>query len=141
MVPKEGTMFDELRKRPIQTAAAAAVAAIAILNGIPPLVDEYLPWYGNRLGGVLDLLPSLVVSVVIGAAVYFALQYSRYRSALRKVTRDYIVDVQDWMNRADPAKYPGTQSEPVKRGEASADPEWGNQIVGRYGLPPEREYR
>jgi hypothetical protein len=134
-----GNMLDEFRKRPIPSAVAAVIGVLAIINGVPPAVDQNLPWFAQRFQGMSEWLPSVVVALVIGPAVYFGLQYGRYRSALRKVVRDYMVDVADRNTQIDPEHY-GPMSDGVKRGEESADPEWGNKILAKYGLPPEKEY-
>lgn len=137
-------MLDQIKKHPVVSAAAGVVAVMGALAVVKGFVTDTWPWMvastASASTWVADWGPVVVAGLASGMAIYFGLQYSRYRDALRRIVRDYMVDVADLQTRLDPEHF-GPMSDGVKRGEESADPTWGAKIIGKYGLPPEREYR
>lgn len=135
-------MLDMLRNNPALKWAAALVAVFAALAVIRSFFVETAPWLADLAGGWGALV---LAFAAVCLAAYFGYQYDRYRRATRKLMWRYIIDVQDARVKQPHAASLGLgagQSEEVKRGEASADPAWGDHMYRELlHLPPEKEYR
>jgi hypothetical protein len=136
--------LEEIARHPRLVGLATLLTIIAgtwtILTQIVPTVTgEIGPLAVSTLVAALAI-GAIVLGLVLLAFLVWQTRPHRYRVALKKVTRDYIVDVADLNTRLDPEHY-GPMSDGVKRGEESADREWGDRIYRKYGLPTEDEYR
>lgn len=117
--------------------AGAAVAVMTALAAVKAFATDTFPWLLTGTGGWF-FVGTTILAIALALYAYFRAE--RYRKATRTLMWRYIIDVQE-EQRGKPGRGEG-QSEAVKRGEDSADREWGDGMYREVlHLPPEDDYK
>ena len=123
--------------RPWVVLVSAFVGVVAAAEILWTAVVAVLP----SVTGVEKFGWSIVAGLIVGTMSALIERLRQYRVAIRGITRDYIVAKQDLDYLRDPEHHGPGQSERVRAGLDGADPAWGDQVMDKYHLPRQKEYR